>query len=499
MTKSKLIAKNLIYGFGTRILTLILGIILPKIIIESFGSEINGFLSTITQIFTYFALLEAGIGNSAVNALYKPLKENDHIESNIVMNQARRYYRRSTLVYALLVALFAVVYPLVTDSTMSKISMILIILLQGASHVLGYYFCTVYEQLLVADGKKYISENTSFFLSVSTNVSKIVLVLLGCDIILVQVAHFIIALIRVPVIRLYCSKNYKWLTFKGESDEKRLHERSAFVIHEVSSAVFYNTDVFIISLFCGFSAASVYAVYNMIYSALNSMMNTANAGLGFVLGQSLDEGNDKLIKIYDIYSTLYSAAVFAVYTVALILTIPFMRLYTQDITDVNYIISGLPILFALSNLMSGVRAVPARLITVSGHARNTQLRSIIETIINIVSSVLLVSLLGIYGVLLGTCAALLYRMNDIIIYANKKILKRSPVKEYRGILTNLGAFLAFAFIVNFLIHINVTNYVEFLAYGAILTIASAAVYISIAVLKNKDLLRFLKSKIKSKR
>ena len=74
MAKQRTVIKNIIYSFGIRIIILILGFILPRLLITSFGSEVNGLLSTVTQIFAYLALLEAGIGNSAVNALYKPLK-----------------------------------------------------------------------------------------------------------------------------------------------------------------------------------------------------------------------------------------------------------------------------------------------------------------------------------------------------------------------------------------------------------------------------------------
>ena len=45
---------------------------------------------------------------------------------------------------------------------------------------------------------------------------------------------------------------------------------------------------------------------------------------------------------------------------------------------------------------------------------------------------------GVYGVLLGTIAALLYRANDIIIFANKVVLGRSPWPTYRRWLCNLA-------------------------------------------------------------
>ena len=78
------------------------------------------------------------------------------------------------------------------------------------------------------------------------------------------------------------------------------------------------------------------------------------------------------------------------------------------------------------------------------HAKQTINRTVTEAIINLSASLILVQFWGIYGVLCGTIIALLYRTNDIVIYANKRILLRSPWKEY---ILYLGNFAVFSFIV----------------------------------------------------
>ena len=76
MKKSKLL-KNVITGFGGQFIAIILGLIVPRLFITSYGSDINGLLGTITQIFTYMALMEAGIGQAARNELYMPIAQKD--------------------------------------------------------------------------------------------------------------------------------------------------------------------------------------------------------------------------------------------------------------------------------------------------------------------------------------------------------------------------------------------------------------------------------------
>ena len=58
----------------------------------------------------------------------------------------------------------------------------------------------------------------------------------------------------------------------------------------------------------------------------------------------------------------------------------------------------------------------------AGHFK-TEWRSVIEATINITVSVLMIPKFGIYGALMGTIAALLYRTNVLILYAYKYLIK----------------------------------------------------------------------------
>lgn len=497
ISKKRLVFNNVLYGFGTKIAVMALSIVLPRLFIVSFGSEVNGLLSTITQIFTYLALLEAGIGNATINALYRPLDDDNKEQVCGVLSEARAYYRRVTIVYILCVLIFAVVYPLFADISMSRPMITAIILLQGGPSCISYYYCAAYMQLLVADGKQYVVENVNFAIHVGTSAIKIILVALGQNIVLVQVGFFAISMLKIPLLIFLVYKRYPWLKLVKTKSYNSIKERGAFVVHEVSSTIFSNTDIILISTFCNFAMASVYSVYNLVFGALNSMINTANAGLGFVLGQNHYKDPERFCKVYDAYSFIYSFIVFVVMTIAYMMITPFVTLYTKGVGDVNYIISGLPILFAVINIMSGFRAVAARLITVSGHAGRTSSHSIAETIINVVASLILVNILGIHGVLWGTVIALSYRMNDIIIYANKVILLRSPMKEYRRLLI-FGIVFAASVFLNQRTSMSADTYMQLLVYaiGTGLLVLVAYALVSICFCRNE--IKQLKELIKHK-
>ena len=80
-----------------------MGLIIPRILLTHYGSDTNGLISTITQIFTYVALLEAGISQATINALYKPVQEKNEKMIINVLFASRKYYRNVTYVYAAIV------------------------------------------------------------------------------------------------------------------------------------------------------------------------------------------------------------------------------------------------------------------------------------------------------------------------------------------------------------------------------------------------------------
>ena len=78
--RSKKAIKNIITSLLQQVVTVICGLIVPRAIIGTFGSSVNGLVSSINQFLSYITLLEAGIGPVIKSALYKPIAKKDKIE-----------------------------------------------------------------------------------------------------------------------------------------------------------------------------------------------------------------------------------------------------------------------------------------------------------------------------------------------------------------------------------------------------------------------------------
>lgn len=473
-------------------LTLAMSVILPRIILLSFGSEVNGLTSAITQIFTYIALLEAGIGSASCNCLYKNIAQNDRNGISVTLSATRKYFRRIVPIYAGCVALFAIVYPLVMDTQVPAQTIRLIILIQGLSGVINFHFTSTYTQLLVADGRNYVTTNLNLMVRAVSVSLQILLISLGFDIVSVQLSLLVAYIINAISIYVYVKREYPWLTKVPDADIGILSQRGAFVVHEISWVVFQSTGVFLISTFCSLKEVSVYGIYNMVFSSLSRISGILFRGIDFTLGAEYHRDIKKYTKLHDFYETLIICFEFALLSAAFVVILPFVRLYTDGVEDVNYIVPILPVLFSLNQMMSTGRTVSSKLITISGCARDTIKNTITETTINIVASLIFVNLFGMPGALLGTTAALLYRTNDMIIYANWKILKRKPWQAYKTLLVNLAMFAVVVWF-TFTFPLEITSYLQFLLKGACTMAVVAVCFVGINYLTDSNMRSFLQA------
>lgn len=431
----------LVFGIINQIVTLLLGVLLPKFLIGGFGSEVNGLLASVKQILVYVALLEAGVGTAALQALYGPFALNDHGKISEIMAATDRYFRRTGFWYGGCVLLLAILYPFIFHVELEYWKVAIIIILQGSAGVLRYLFQGKLTILLRVDGRGYITTNVQTLVTLLSYLAQIILILCGFDIISVQVAYFLTSLCQMLFITRYVKKKYPWLNLKATPDYKALAKSKFVIIHQLSALVFNNTDIILLAYFCDLKIVSVYAIYSMIFSSVGNVIDTVCSSVEFSMGQAFNSNLKRFERIQETYETYYLALSFALFTIALIMTPAFMGIYAGDFSDANYQDKYLPFLFCAVNILTYARRTSSQIINFAGAFKETQWRSILESLINVIVSVVLVQYIGVYGVLIGTIVALLYRTNDIIIFANCKILHRMPWQTYKRWSVNMVVML----------------------------------------------------------
>ena len=434
---------NIISGFVGQIITIALGIIIPRLVLLNIGSEANGLLSTVAQIFTYFALLEAGVGNAALQALYGPIGSKDTDQSNRILAATQFYYKRTGLIYLAGVLTVGFLFPLVVHSSFSYQTVFLVTILGGLGGVVRYFTQAKYLMLIKADGRNYAETNISTIINILISITKIVLLCAGCNVVVIQALYF----------------GYSVLT--------------SFVY------VAY---------------VRIYGLYTLLFNMVSTAIGTINGSIQYILGQSFcNKQLDKYICMHDAFELYNMALVSSLYCIAGMFFLPFLKLYTAGVKDICYIDPLLPYLFIFVYLLNNGRESSNMVIKFAGHFKQTQWHSVLEAVVNIIVSVIGVLFYGIHGVLYGTIAALLYRTNDMILYANKRILHRSPWKTYRRWLVNLALFVALTILSKPIFsRIELNTYPKIILSAAITCVIVIPLFFVVSSLFDRETYRYVK-------
>lgn len=482
---------NIIYGILNLLITALLGLIIPRLFLVNFGSEVNGLTSSIIQIFAYVGILEAGVGATTRQALYQPIARNDKKATNAILSATNKYYRKTGYLYLAVVILLTFLYPLVVKSTIDSTIVRAVILMVGLGEVINFFFQNKYNVLLQAEGKNYVITNLNTFIYVLTSISRIILLQLGYNVVIVQSAFLVFNLVQSLFIIMYIKRFYSWIDLTVKPDYDAISQKNSVLIHQISGLIFNNTDILVLTVFTNLRVVSVYTLYNIIFTMANRLTNQISEGITFALGQSYGSNIKKFKKLFDVYELYYITFVFSVGSILKLVTIPFMNIYTAGITDIDYTNDTIANLFIIQMLLLSARSPSRQAIDVAGHFKNTKWRSIFESIINLTFSLILVNYIGIYGVLIGTIVALLYRTNDMILYSNKKITLVSSWITYRRWFVNFAIFGMFNILFNYL-SIEMDSIVSIMIVGVVSVLIVMPTYFIInSLLERKTFLSLL--------
>lgn len=469
--------KNLIYAALSQIISIAFGLILPRMFVVSYGSEVNGLLNSLSNFLICLNLFEAGVGAASLQALYGPVGRDAWDDINGVLSATNEYYRKTGRWYLICLVVLSLGYPLIVDSELPPLTIMGAVFFSGIGNVLNFYFQGKYTLLLRAEGKNYILTNLAMILSVLESLTKVLLIYLGVDILLILGVAFVIQSVETIYMILYIRRGYKKLDLKVKPAYDKVSQKNYALMHQIGDLVFSNTDVILLTMFCGLKVVSVYSMFKMITSHLDQILNILVGSFSFMFGQTYQTDRVRYTKMIDLADSVYGAIAYSLYAVALYLFLPFMSIYTEGVTDINYVDGKLAVLFVAAALLSHTRVPTCQTITIAGHFKQTMSRSMAETAINLVVSLVCVFIWGIYGVLLGTVVALLYRTNDIIIYANSKCLNRKPWQTYRIYLVNLAVFLLTTVVFKALFGgVVIDSYVKLFAVAVPVTMLSVAMF-----------------------
>lgn len=433
-SREKKLKYNTISSLILQFTTLVCGFILPRIILGHFGSEINGLVNSIAQFLQMIAFLELGVGAVVSSSLYKPLSEKNSKKTSEIYVSAANFFRKLAIILAIYVIILIVIYPHLTDLKVDWIFTTTLILAMSISNFAQYYYGIVDRLLLTADQKGYINYNVQTITLILNNIACIILIRLNCSIQIVKLTTSLIYLIRPIILRKYVNNHYQ-INRKIKITYEPIRQKWNCVAQHIAAIVLDSTDNIVLTIFSSLENVSIYSVYYIVVNGMRNLFSAFTAGIQSLMGNLWAcEEYDELKKFIKWYEWLVNYFVLVIFICTGLLIAPFVSVYTKGINDANYVQPLFGMVISLANATYCLRSPYITLVLAAGHYKETQRSYIIATLLNIVSSILLVKTLGLFGVALGTFISTLYQTVWLGHYCNKKLINFGINSMYKNFL-----------------------------------------------------------------
>lgn len=493
---------NILFAIILQLVTFVRGLILPRIIIPAYGSDINGLVSSITQFLTYISLLEAGVGTIFRSSLYKPLADGDTDKVSGVINEQKRFYRKIGLVFVFYVIALCFIYPLIAKTKISTEYIVSFILILSISTFAEYFISLPYVSLLSADQKVRISYIVSIVYTIVNILVALFWVWLKADIRLIYLSMCVIGLLRPLFYWLYVKKHYN-LSKTAAPDASALKQRWNGMVHHVSYYVHTNTDSAILTIFVGTAMVSVYNVYGAIIFGMERLITSVSAGTAAGIGNVLVGGDKKTIdRTVDLFEFVQSAATTVLFTITALMIMPFIKLYTANMTDVNYIHPEFGYVLVCAEAIYCFRCIYSTISTNANKFKETQLGAILECVVNLVLSLILTLAcgMGLLGIAIGTLAGMFVRYLAEVLFLSENVINRSVLKAFKSLLVNACIAAVSILICHFALNYDTINSLSnWIIFAIISSFVVVVVAIPVYLIFNNSEMKTICSRIFPKR
>lgn len=430
MNRTQKFALNSLTTALQQIVTMLVGFITPALMIKTYGSEVNGLVSSINQVIAYISLVEAGLSGAAVFSLYKPLAKKHYSEINGIVSAAKKYYFNAGYMFSAAAFIIAVVYACMkTVNCLSPLHVFVLVLLLCVNGCIDFFLLARYRVILTADQRTYILSIINIFQTIFKTLIIIFAATNEIDIITLYALTLIPIALKTTVLQYVVKEKYTFLDFSERPNYVALGRRYDVVYQQILGTIQTGAPTIIATLFLPLISVSIYSIYNMIIGGINGILSIFISGLPAGFGEIIAKNEtDILKKAINQFEVAYYFVLSVVYGLTFVLILPFVSVYTKDFSDANYYQPSLAFFITFNGLLYNIKTPQSMLIISAGMYKETRWRVTIQGLIIIVFGTIGGIFAGTVGIMIGSCFSNLYRVIDLIFFTPKYITHASVKK-----------------------------------------------------------------------
>ena len=488
--RSKSSAKNLVVALIGQAFGLIISFIARIIFVKFLSDEYLGLNGLFTNLLTMLSLVELGVGSALVYSLYKPLADGDNEKVKSLMDLYRKAYNIIGGVVLIIGILFIPFYRYLISEVPSISHLDFIYILFVLNTAISYFY-SYKRSLIICDQKRYIATIYRYVFYFLLNVFQIIVLFLTHNYILYLITQVVFTWLENICISIKADRMYPYLNDKNikKLDKKELNTISknvrAMLFHKIGGVVVNSTDNILISKLVGLIAVGMYSNYYLITSALDTItaqfFNAITASVGN-LGACT---NSKKVK--ETFNTTFflNYLIYGVITVCLLILFnPFIEVWLGK----KYLFDfGVVLVITICFYLKGIRKTCLTFKDALGLFWQDRYKPIIESIINLVASIILGIKYGVLGIFMGTIISTVTTSLWIEPYVLYKYYFKENIIDYlyRFIKYTLVVVLTYLIVQKIVILISINGILGLLIKGVVSLILSILIMTIVFIKTNE--------------
>ncbi|HBL35964.1 MAG TPA: hypothetical protein DDZ55_04050 [Firmicutes bacterium] len=480
---------NATSAVGLTLVNGLLGIIVTRFIIVKFGSDFNGLNSTANQIMNVLLVLEGGFTLASNVALFAPLGRKDTLVVNGVLAATQKKFKQIGCLFLGIGIIVTVGYTYVIHSGLSKEFIVTLLLMTIVPQAFNLFYATKYRVLLQAQQKEFIINFITMLTVGLGHLANIILILCIGEMWMVRFITMLFAFLNSFLIAWYVKRKNSFINFKVEPRTELISGTGDVMVQKITGVIYNSAPIVFLSIspVGGTLLASVYAVYNNVFTMIKSLLHGVIDAPRLSIGQILTErSREEVWYVFRQYEYVAFLAIFAFLTTTCTLILPFVSIYTYGIKDVNYYNKTIALLLVFISSIEMLHIPSGHLINMAGEfkvSRNFQMIACVLLMATMIYGGVLWGLNGMLTALLVTAIALAF-MEMGYIHA---VFFRGKVYEMLKLIFPLIIFGVLLCCMERRLSVSIEGYVMFFIWGIILLCINSVISLLIALIFNRSI------------
>lgn len=491
--KSKTSLLNAISAIGLTLVNGLLGIVVTRFIIGSFGSDFNGLNSTANQIVNMLLILEGGFTLASNVALFEPLGRGDTDLVNGLLSATRRKFRRIGLLFLAIGLVVALGYSLVVNSDLPTEFVATVMVMTVVPAAFNLFYATTYRVLLQGQQKEYVISLFTMLTIGLGHIANVVMIVCGGEMWMVRFNTMIFSFANSFLIAWYVKRKNRFLNLRVPPRQDEIKGTGDVMVQKITGVVYKSAPIVFLSISPsgGTALASVYAVYNYVFVMVKQLLHSIIDAPRHGFGQMLTERKrEEVWPVFAQYEYIAFLAVYVMLTTCCALILPFIKLYTDGITDAEYYNVTIAVLMVVIALIEMLHVPSGHLISMAGHFRVSRNFQLIACGVLLVTMVVGGILWSIYGMLLALlCVSVLLAVLEMgyvhLVFFKRKLGALLRLCLPMLVVGGVSCWLEMQ------LPLVIRSYVTFFLYGVLFVAINGAVALVTGFLFNRPQLTSL--------